>query len=134
MNGHNGLDIAPFNKLTTDRTIYAPHDGYAKLIEDVDGYGRHIELLGMPRMIDQTQHKSTLAHMEKFLVANDAFVAMGDPIGIMGRTGDADGIHLHWTYKKSIGGQSIEKNNGYKGALDIAKFVIVWPKQPLLLP
>lgn len=131
MKGHNGLDIAPFKKLTLNQVVYAPHDGYVKLIETVDGYGRHAKLTSLTYNQEGAQRQSTLAHLSKFLVANDQFVSMGDPIGVMGSTGDSTGIHLHWTYKKLVGGVSPDQNNGFLGALDIAQFVVVWPKQAL---
>jgi len=125
--GHNGIDFAPLIPGTKGVIIYAPHDGYVRCIMGDPGYGNYVELLSQPRTKEGVRLKSDIAHMASFLVINGSFVAQGDPIGIMGDTGFADGIHLHWTFKRADrDGMTMDKQNGYGGALDIGKWTLLW--------
>ena len=132
--GHNGIDFAPlktmFGVIKSDLTIYAPHDGYA-MTKSGTGYGRYITIQSLPRRADGTGHKSDLCHLAQFLIQDGQFVAMGDPIGIMGNTGDSTATHLHWTYKKTVNGIVQDVNNGFGGAINIAPFTLPWTKQPI---
>ncbi len=129
--GHNGLDLAPVKPGTQGVVVRAPHDGYATLATERNangsfyGYGNYVSLLGMPHDKDGSQHRSDLAHFSSFLVKDGQFVHMGDPVGIMGMTGFADGIHCHWTYKKVQNGVVLNQNNGYKGAIDVSLYTLI---------
>lgn len=124
LKGHNGIDFAPKVSGTKGVIVYAPHDGLCYLRSDgpKKGYGIYVEI----EDIDDSR-RSVLAHLEKYLVRNLQDVRMGDPIGIMGNTGFSSGLHLHWGYKPLKKGTSTpaEYNNGYKGAVDIVKFVTI---------
>lgn len=123
LKGHNGIDFAPKVAGTKGVVIYAPHDGICYLRDDGGkGYGKYVELDD-----DFRSRRSILAHLDKYLVRNLQDVRMGDPIGIMGTTGFSTGIHLHWGYKPLVKGKTkpLEFTNGYKGAVDIVKFVTI---------
>jgi len=126
--GHNGIDFAPLIRGRTDVYVFAPHEGYVRLEDEGDvGYGKYVEILSRPYNNEGHRRKSTLAHLSAFLVQNGQYVGSGDPIGIMGTTGDSTGIHLHWTYKiADKDGYTMNKNNGFQGALDIAKYTLFW--------
>ena len=133
LKGHNGYDFAPLIPGSRGVVVYAPHDGYAKCIMGDAGYGNYVELLSMPRTKEGVRLKSDLAHLASFMVPNGAFVAMGDPIGIMGSTGFADGIHLHWSPKRADrAGNTLDKGNGYGGALPIGKWILLYDGSTLI--
>lgn len=126
--GHNGLDYGPPVPGQKGVVVYAPHDGYVKVLNDGDiGYGLHVEILSLPYNNKGRRRKSTLAHLDRVLVAGRQFISQGDAVGIMGTTGDSTGIHLHWTYKVADRtGKTLDKGNGYAGALPIGKFTRKW--------
>lgn len=127
--GHNGIDLAPKKKGDMNVTVFAPHDGVCRCFDEGNyGYGQYVEIVDT-----MSGRKSVLAHLSSFLVQNDREVKMGEPIGIMGSTGFSSGIHLHWGYKKiDSHGQTINTNNGFKGAIDVSQFVTLPQKGPVL--
>jgi murein DD-endopeptidase MepM/ murein hydrolase activator NlpD len=121
MLGHNGVDF-----VSTDRTIYAPHEGYVTLKRKKTGYGNHIELTSLPYDDEKRRRYSVLGHLESFLVKDGQFVHAGEPVGIMGTTGTSTGVHLHMTYKVLQNGKTLDSNNGYSGAIDFLPHTVVW--------
>lgn len=130
---HNGIDLSPLVRGRTDMYVFAPHEGYVTLLDEGGvGYGRHVEILGRPYDNAGNRRKSVLAHLQSYLVQNGQYVGSGDPVGIMGRTGDADGVHVHFTYKiADVQGNTLNKNNGYLGALDVSKYTLLWRRMTL---
>lgn len=131
-NGHNGYDLAPLFK-ARKYIVRAPHDGYVRTKNDGNkGYGMYVEIIGMPHKKDGIGMKSDLAHLQQFLVSDGQYIAQGDPIGILGNTGDSTGPHTHWTYKliDSLG-NTINKANGKNGAIDVGQYVIASWKSSL---
>ena len=126
--GHNGVDIAPLLAGRQGVTVNAPHEGYVKLgNEGKIGYGKYVEILSLPYNLDKTRRKSYLAHLDGFLVKDGQYVGSGDPIGVMGTTGDSTGIHVHWTYKiADPDGNTLNKGNGYGGAIPIGPYTLRW--------
>lgn len=126
--GHNGYDFAPLVAGQKDVPVYAPHEGVVRLGDEGDvGYGRFVEILTLPYNVIGDRKKSTLAHLSEFYVKDGQYVGSGDMIGIMGTTGDSTGVHLHWTYKKANReGITLDKGNGYAGAIPIAAFTLRW--------
>jgi murein DD-endopeptidase MepM/ murein hydrolase activator NlpD len=120
MLAHNGYDFS-----SSDKTIYAPHDGFVTLRRHKTGYGLHIEIESQSYE-DVKCRYSVLAHLSEFLVKDKAFVHAGDPVGIMGTTGTSTGVHLHWTYKVKAFGETLDIDNGYFGALDVIPHTVVW--------
>jgi murein DD-endopeptidase MepM/ murein hydrolase activator NlpD len=119
LKGHNGLDLAPKVQTARDVIVYAPHEGYVTVgDEGASGYGLFLDILGEPYDVSGTRRKSTLGHLARFLVKPGQYVGSGDPVAVMGNTGDSTGRHLHWTYKKANrAGATLDKANGYLGAI-----------------
>lgn len=133
--GHNGIDYAPKIPGTKNVIVYAPHEGYVTVKDEgKKGYGLHIEIVSLPYQ-HGVGRKSVLAHFEKLFIQTGQFISAGDPVGIMGSTGFSSGIHCHWTYKKVDSfGNTLDKNNGYAGAIDIARYVELWKYNNVLRP
>ncbi len=128
MDGHNGIDFAPLLPGMRGVMVHAPHEGFVTLGNEGDkGYGKFVSIVSLPYTRDGVCRRSDLAHFASFLVNDGQYVAAGDPLGIMGSTGFSTGIHTHWTYKRMKDGKTLDYNNGFKGALDIAQFVVYWP-------
>lgn len=130
--GHNGLDFAPLIPGMKGVVVYAPHEGYVKCFKNDPGYGNYVEIDSLPYQSDKTCRRSDLCHLEAFKVKDGQYVAAGEPIGVMGKTGFADGIHLHWTYKRIRDGVVVDYNNGFHGAIDISRYVLPLVLQPLV--
>lgn len=95
---HTGLDLANAN----GGFVYAAADGWIVRAGDLGGYGIVIE-------IDHGERVRTLyAHLAEYdpRLRPGMFVPSGAPIGRMGRTGNATGVHLH--YEVSIDGVRVD--------------------------
>lgn len=92
---HLGLDFQPPN----DSPIYAIADGVVAISQDDSyGYGNHVYINHGDLLGDGTNIQSLYAHMQHGsvpLVAGQE-IHVGDFIGLVGRTGTATGIHLHF--------------------------------------
>lgn len=129
LDGHNGIDYAPLIRGTRGVIVYAPHDGYVTLGDEGKvGYGKYVMIISDPYGFEKMQRRSDLAHLDSFMVKNGQFVFQGEPIGVMGNTGNSTGIHLHQTYKQMQNGKVLNYDKGYKGAIDIAKHTCYWSK------
>ncbi len=84
---HSGIDLGGKRGVP----ILAAHEGvviYAG--QDFSGYGKMI-------LVEYDNEWATLyGHLDQFAVAENTIVAPGDPIGAMGATGRASGVHLHF--------------------------------------
>lgn len=100
---HKGLDL----KATPPEMVYAAAPGTIVEATRSSGFGNHI-------VIDHGQGVFTrYAHLNEFSsgVWEGARIGFGQPLGVMGQTGNATGIHLHFevltgnynTPKKSFG-------------------------------
>jgi murein DD-endopeptidase MepM/ murein hydrolase activator NlpD len=92
---HMGLDFQPPN----DSPVYAIADGTVAFQEDdTYGYGNHV-IINHGDLLGNGQSIQTLyAHMQHGSVpvrAGDV-IHVGDFLGLVGRTGTATGIHLHF--------------------------------------
>jgi murein DD-endopeptidase MepM/ murein hydrolase activator NlpD len=92
---HMGLDFQPPN----DSPIYAIADGVVSISQDDSyGYGNHVYINHGDLLGNGTNIQSLYAHMQHGsvpLVAGQV-IHVGDFIGLVGRTGTATGIHLHF--------------------------------------
>jgi murein DD-endopeptidase MepM/ murein hydrolase activator NlpD len=92
---HMGLDFQPPN----DSPIYAIAAGTVSLSQDDSyGYGNHVYIDHGDLLGDGSNIQSLYAHMQHGsvpLVAGQE-VEVGDFIGLVGETGTATGIHLHF--------------------------------------
>jgi len=93
---HSGIDLID----TYRDTVYATASGIVRFSGWNYGYGRCIEI----------EHAFTFttkyAHLHRIFVKKGANVIKGQPIGMMGATGDVTGQHLH--YEISHGGETID--------------------------
>ncbi len=92
---HMGLDFQPPN----NSPIYAIADGVVKLSQDdAYGYGNHVYIDHGNLMGDGANVTTLYAHMQHGSVplAVGQTVKAGDFIGLVGSTGTATGIHLHF--------------------------------------
>src|SRR6266852_5321756 len=83
---HSGIDLA--GPLGTP--IYAATAGTVTLGRERGGYGLYIVLTRDPRLI------TLYGHLDWPLVHAGDVVAAGQPIGLMGSTGNSTGPHLHF--------------------------------------
>jgi murein DD-endopeptidase MepM/ murein hydrolase activator NlpD len=89
---HKGIDIARPSNYTikaadNGRIVYAGNRG--------DGYGNKI-------IIDhQNGYRTMYAHLASISVSVGQSVSSGSKIGVMGRTGNSTGIHLHFEVYKN---------------------------------
>ncbi|NLF19515.1 MAG: M23 family metallopeptidase, partial [Lentisphaerae bacterium] len=86
--GHNGLDLAPTVDVFNS-PIRAAAPGRVFRIREGGGYGRHLYL-------NHGWGVTLYAHAERILVRDQRDVAAGEPIAIMGSTGNSTGIHIHF--------------------------------------
>ena len=119
--GHNGIDFGTNHGWS----IFASHDGVANY--EVDPAGG----CGVVIMSNDKSFKTIYWH----LCAADSYnfkspiagkinvsVETGDIIGYADNTGASSGDHLHWGLKLCLNGETINKNNGYLGAIDPMPF------------
>lgn len=101
---HGGLDIAPPKPGQRGIVVLAAHEGYVQTLRDEKDYGNHLTITSLPYNNEKDQRRSLYGHLEKFLVKSGRYVAMGDPVAIMGGGPKMDGagrstnVHLHWEY------------------------------------
>lgn len=89
---HMGLDL----RGRKGQAIFAAHDGYVVYVgSGFRGYGKMI-------LLEYNKTWATLyAHLSSFQVREGQRVVRGQTIGLMGRTGRATGVHLHFELLKS---------------------------------
>lgn len=85
---HEGVDFA----YIPDNHIYAPFTGAVMLVPNNGNDGNGIYMQNGNQL-------HGMLHSSQYLVPNGATVTEGQPIGIMGDTGFAQGVHLHWCVK-----------------------------------
>ena len=87
---HSGIDV-----VSEDRDIVNVVYGIVVASSfDADGWGNYIIVRGTD------DNCCIYAHLAKRLASLGKDVAAGDVIGIMGDTGNADGVHLHFEVRK----------------------------------
>ncbi len=134
LKAHAGLDIAPLIPGTKGVVVCAPHEGYVELNDfGKKGFGKHIYITSEPYVRqDCFRRQSVLAHLDSFLVNNGSFVSAGDPIGIMGTTGDSTNVHVHFGYRVlEMGGHVRNADNGFNGFVDVSRFTLYWSSSTL---
>jgi len=93
---HPGIDIS--NPAGTATEIYAAYPGFAYSRNEGDGYGIRVEIV---HSFDGGYYLTRYAHLSQALVPPEGqFVDQGDVIGMMGRTGSATGVHLHFEIRQ----------------------------------
>jgi hypothetical protein len=83
---HTGIDLAAH----TGTPVYAAEAGVVHVIPSASGYGNHVVIM-------HGNGWSTLyAHLSAFTVHEGDVVRRGDPVGLVGSTGNSTGPHLHF--------------------------------------
>jgi murein DD-endopeptidase MepM/ murein hydrolase activator NlpD len=120
LNGHEGLDYLPQGD---DRRIYAVESGLVR--EDVDdpvqgkAYGINVVVF-----VPVNRRLWTYAHLAQNFVSKGDTVLRGQPIGLMGSTGNTTGAHLHLGLRLTdANGNPLGTGNGFKGFVDPAPTV-----------
>ena len=99
---HTGIDISGGNSY--GKTIVAADGGVVSYVRySPSGYGNHLQ-------INHGDGTATLyAHTSKILVSSGQRVSKGQPIALIGSTGDSTGAHLHFEVIKN--GQKVNPLN-----------------------
>lgn len=125
LDGHNGFDLAT----PVGTPVYSPIDGYVHYADEGSvGYGKFVTITSLPMTKDGIGRKFELGHLSRFIAGLEGqFVHMGDLVGLSGSTGDSTGPHVHVTPKQCDAlGNTINKDNGFHGALDEARYTQQW--------
>jgi hypothetical protein len=88
---HRGTDFS----YQPDSTIYAPFSGKVALVPNNGNDGNGVY------MTDDHGRFHGMLHTSKYVVSNGQVVDEGQPVAIMGQTGYAFGVHLHWAVKEN---------------------------------
>lgn len=96
---HTGVDFGWVDASGKEnKTIVMPESGTVTLVPSNGNDGN-----GVYFTVGNRFHG--LLHTSQYLVSNGAFVQEGTPVAIMGETGAAQGVHLHWALK--VNGQFV---------------------------
>jgi len=96
---HKGVDFGWINSAgQSDKTIYMPEDGTVTLVPNNGNDGNGV-------YFNNGSHFHGLLHTSQYLVSNGQFASQGTAVAVMGATGAADGVHLHWALK--VNGQFV---------------------------
>lgn len=92
---HEGIDFAPKNRTTEPLPVRASQRGIVdKIGFDAKGYGNYVRIVhdwGNERFV------TWYGHLREAQTYENAYVNIGDTIGIAGSTGNSTGIHCHLT-------------------------------------
>ena len=86
---HNGIDIVPKK---TNTVVFATANGVAQGINQNAEKAEGLSILMQHRFGFQTKY----AHLQNILVQENESIKAGQAIGIIGATGNATGVHLHY--------------------------------------
>lgn len=119
LTGHEGIDLIPSS---ADWAVLALADG--KVVRDEDNprsgaYGVSVTLWH-PHLKKAAQY----CHLAQNTVAIGQEIKAGHQIGVMGRTGNTQGAHLHLNLFEVDGqGRRLNKGNGYLGGINPQPFL-----------
>lgn len=94
---YGGIDYAPPGSVTDDVVVTASTNGFVTTgNQGKVGYGIHARQTNGNLLI-------IYAHLARLMVGEGEYVQAGEPIGIMGNTGNSTGRHLHWEVRDENG-------------------------------
>lgn len=110
---HKAIDIVPSSsyykenqafKLTNEVIIFATCSGMARSLQD-SSKANYIYIV-----CDDEKHAVLIVHNQRNFLAlgSEAKVIAGQPIGVMGNTGNSNGAHVHYAVKDLKTGQYID--------------------------
>lgn len=123
--GHNGIDF----RSKTGCPVVATHDGEV-IVSGADGDGGIcVEIINSQ---EGCSFKTIYYHLQNMNVHIGEIIKAGKLIGWADNTGKyTTGDHLHFGLKETLNGVSLNKHNGYGGAIDPAPyFPKDWDKTP----
>lgn len=126
LKGHNGIDFRAFDGCP----VVATHNGFVTWAgADGDG-GISVQLLSN---LEGEGFFTIYYHLKGVNVKVGDDIKAGKLIGWADNTGKyTTGDHLHFGLKRTLNGGTIDKDNGYNGAIDPAPFFLDkdWDKTP----
>jgi murein DD-endopeptidase MepM/ murein hydrolase activator NlpD len=127
---HPGVDIS--NLATSTATeIYAAYPGTAYAINKGDGYGLRVEIV---HPYEGGYYLTRYAHLSQAFVSADGQpVEQGDLIGLMGRSGSATGVHLHFEVRQGTAPGSdvpVDINEGFRPCRNLVSCGPADPRRP----
>lgn len=119
LKAHEGLDIIPTG---TVWDVLCLADGVVVKDEDnalSGAYGINVTVWH-PKLRKATQY----CHFKENYVVNGQVVSMGDKLGLMGKTGNTTGAHVHLNlFDTDENGIRLNRTNGYLGGTDPLPFL-----------
>lgn len=119
LKGHEGIDLVPTG---TVWDVLCLVDGV--VVTDVDNplsgaYGVYVTIWH-PKLRKATQY----CHFKENYVKNGDVVTVGQKLGLMGKTGNTTGAHVHLNlYDVDDNGVRLNKTNGFNGGIDPLPFL-----------
>lgn len=115
LKGHSGIDY----KANVGTPIYSANDGIVLYAGYDNINGNLIQIWN-----EEMGFKTMYGHNSEFKVKQGDRVKAGDLIALSGGTGDGTGPHLHFGLKLTgKGGNGLNNNDGYNGAIDPAPYI-----------
>ena len=115
MLGHNGLDMMAWN----GTPVYHSGDFDGIMMTETDRYGGiGVDVYSNKPLIDGYRVKLRYWHLKSVIGWDEKRVKAGDLIGYADNTGFSTGDHLHFGLKLVDEKGTINKDNGYYGAID----------------
>lgn len=119
LKAHEGIDLIPTG---TVWDVLCLADGVVVKDEDnalSGAYGVNVTVWH-PKLRKATQY----CHFKENYVVNGQVVSMGEKLGLMGKTGNTTGAHVHLNlFETDENGIRLNKNNGYLGGIDPLPFI-----------
>lgn len=109
---HYGADIAPPKPGALDSPVVAAADGVVRKSHYSSSYGNVVYI---QHNIGGQAFETVYAHMQNRAVSTGQTVKQGQFLGLMGNTGDSQGVHLHFEVHKGAWTQN--KQNAINPAL-----------------
>ena len=97
---HTGIDIVSYNRL-----VYGTCDGVVKKVGFDKSYGNHVVVYNES---DDTYH--WFCHLSSYKVKLGDKITRTKVIGVMGDTGNANGVHLHFEIRTSCNRYDMTSN------------------------
>ena len=122
LKGHEGIDLVP---TATYWGIHALEEGTV-IVDDDDGDERNYAYGDNCRIQSDDGRILLYAHQSENCVELGQRVKKGQLIGVMGDTGNSEGVHVHLSiYYVSPTGERLNTDNGFKGMVDPEKEAFV---------
>ena len=121
LEGHEGIDLITPNE---DWTLFAPTNGKVLQSEFSSVYGNFVK-------VECPKERVVIyfCHMDDVYVQKGEKLSKGQPIGIMGNTGNSFGVHLHfmgYQYFKGLPLKRLNYGNGFKGMINLLPLIKKW--------